>query len=48
MKKKSARPAKKSERKQKAVPFDPKDPRQLKLLLTPGDELERASKEERR
>jgi hypothetical protein len=30
--------AKKAERKQKVVPYDPKDPRQLKLMLVPSDE----------
>jgi hypothetical protein len=46
MKRKSARPAKK--RKEAALPYNKKDPRQLKLTLTPSDELERATKEERR
>jgi hypothetical protein len=38
MKKKSARSVKK--RKEAALPYNRKDPRQLKLILTPGDEFE--------
>jgi hypothetical protein len=49
MKRKSARSVKKPERrKEAALPYNRKDPRQLKLMLTPSDELERATKEERR
>jgi hypothetical protein len=39
---------KKPERKQKAVPFDRKDPRQLQLMLTPGDEFETTRRGEKK